>query len=141
MAERAKRTWGNESRQTAEVMLAKKKVTLTAFILVAGFFVAWTPYAAVSFYSAFVKPEYISPSAATVAAIFAKISVIFNPTVYFFRSEKFRKTIKELFKPKRKQLRSTLLKEIPKMSEVASSAKDAFLYVISWDCNEKETRV
>lgn len=100
MAERAKQKWGRKARQTAEALLARKKVVFTAFILMASFFAAWTPYAAVSFYSAFFNPEHISPLAATIPSILAKSSLLFNPIVYFFRYKKFRKGVFHLFKTK-----------------------------------------
>ena len=97
MTKRAKQNWGKDAQQTAEVMLAKKKSVLVAFIMMVSFFVAWTPYAAVSFYSAFFRPVSTSPWATSVPAIFAKSSVFFNPIVYFFRYKKFRKAAKQLF--------------------------------------------
>ncbi|KAJ7372932.1 hypothetical protein OS493_015388 [Desmophyllum pertusum] len=39
MTEKAKRQWGKEVQQTRGIMLALKKVTFTAFILIASFFV------------------------------------------------------------------------------------------------------
>ena len=97
MAERSQVQWGKEASQTIEVVLAKKKVVFTAFILMASFFLAWTPYAVVSFLSAFGEAKSIPPLAATVSDIFAKSSIIYNPVVYFFRYKKFRKGIKEIF--------------------------------------------
>ncbi|XP_078354508.1 visual pigment-like receptor peropsin [Oculina patagonica] len=98
MAKRGKRKWGNEAHQTLEVVLGQKKVALTAFIIVAGFFVVWTPYGVVSFYLAFGKPEHISPLASTIPAIFAKTSVFLNPIIYVIRYKRFRKGVKKLFK-------------------------------------------
>lgn len=98
MVKRAKREWGNEAQQTLEVVLGKKKVAVTGFIMIASFIVAWTPYGVVSFYIAFGKAEYISPLVSTIPAIFAKTSVILNPIVYVIRYKRFREAVKKLFK-------------------------------------------
>ena len=98
MAKRGKHDWGNEAQQTLDVVLGRKKVALTAFIMMASFFVAWTPYGVVSFYLAFGQPKYISPLASTIPAIFAKTSVFLNPIVYVIRYKRFREGVKKLFK-------------------------------------------
>ena len=98
MEKRGKRNWGNEAQETLEIVLGKKKVALTAFMIIASFFVVWTPYAIVSFYLAFVKPEYISPLSSTIPAIFAKTSVFLNPIIYVIRYKRFREGVKKLFK-------------------------------------------
>ena len=95
---RGKREWGNEAQETLEIVLGKKKVAFTAFIIIVCFFVVWTPYAIVSFYLAFGKPEYISPLASTIPSIFAKTSVFLNPIIYVIRYKRFRKGVKRLFK-------------------------------------------
>ena len=98
MAKRAKRKWNDEAQQTLEVLLARKRAVWTGFIMVVGFVVVWTPYAIVSFYAAFFKPQSISPLVATIPAMFAKTSTLFNPIVYVIRYKRFRKGVKKLFK-------------------------------------------
>ena len=98
MMQISKETWGREALQTMEVVLWRKKVVLTALILMASFLVVWTPYAVVSLYSAFGEPGYLSPLTATIPAIFAKTSVLLNPIVYFIRYKRFREGMKKIFK-------------------------------------------
>ncbi|XP_078384786.1 rhodopsin-like [Oculina patagonica] len=97
MVKRGKREWGKGAQQTSEVVLGRKKVALTAVIMIASFIVVWTPYGVVSFYLAFGKPKYISPLASTIPAIFAKTSVFLNPIVYVIRYKRFREGVKKLF--------------------------------------------
>ena len=98
MAKRAKRQWNDEAQQTLELLGARKRAGWTGFIMVASFVVVWTPYAIVSFYAAFFKPQSISPLVATIPAMFAKTSTLFNPIVYVIRYKRFRKVVKKLFK-------------------------------------------
>ncbi|KAL9982224.1 hypothetical protein ACROYT_G011038 [Oculina patagonica] len=98
MVKRGKREWGKGAQQTSEVMLGRKKVALTGFIMIASFIVVWTPYGVVSFYLAFGKPTYISPLTSTIPAIFAKTSVFLNPIVYVIRYKRFREGVKKLIK-------------------------------------------
>ena len=98
MAKRAKRQWNDEAQQTLDILVARKRAGWTGFIMVASFVVVWTPYAIVSFYSAFFKPQSISPLVATVPAMFAKTSTLVNPIVYVIRYKRFRKGVRKLFK-------------------------------------------
>ena len=98
MAKRAKRRWSNKAQQTLEVVRARKKTVLTGFIMIASFFVVWTPYAVVSFCAAFGKLQSIPPLATTIPAMFAKTSMLLNPIIYVIRYKRFREGIKKLFK-------------------------------------------
>lgn len=98
MAKRAKSKWNDEAQQTLEILLARKRVFWTGLIMVASFVVVWTPYAIVSFYAAFGKPQSIPPLAATIPALFAKTSTVLNPIIYVIRYKRFRKGVKKLFK-------------------------------------------
>lgn len=46
------------------------------------FILAWTPYAVVSMYSAFINPDHITPLRATLPAMFAKSSFILSSMFY-----------------------------------------------------------
>ncbi|XP_072553087.1 opsin 7, group member b [Salminus brasiliensis] len=58
-----------------------------------GFLVAWSPYAAVSMWAAFVNPDMVPPVAFAFAAMFAKSSTIYNPMVYLGFKPNFRKSL------------------------------------------------
>ncbi|XP_078111302.1 opsin 7, group member b [Sander vitreus] len=58
-----------------------------------GFLTAWSPYAIVSMWAAFVKPTTVPPMAFALAAIFAKSSTLYNPIVYLVFKPNFRKSL------------------------------------------------
>ena len=97
MEKRSRRNCGKKSQQTLETVLAKKRLTLTTFIMVVSFLIVWSPYAALSFYRAFWKPVTLSHSVSTAPSIFAKTSLFINPVTYFIRYKRFRKGVKKLF--------------------------------------------
>lgn len=97
MTARSKQLCGRGARETIEVLMAKKRVVLTAFILMLVFCICWTPYTVVSLYSAFSETDSMTPLVSTISSISAKSSVLLNPVVYFLRYKKFRKAIKKLF--------------------------------------------
>jgi hypothetical protein len=69
-------------------------------MMISGFLLAWSPYACVSFISAFGNPQLISPLLATLPALFAKSQVIWNPIIYVAFNKNFRS---KLFKNKAKK--------------------------------------
>lgn len=58
-----------------------------------GFLGAWSPYAVVAMWAAFVDSTIIPPFAFALAAIFAKSSTIYNPVVYLLFKPNFRKSL------------------------------------------------
>ncbi|XP_062871851.1 opsin 7, group member b [Trichomycterus rosablanca] len=59
-----------------------------------GFLVAWSPYAAVSMWAAFVDPDSVPPLAFMMAAVFAKSSTLYNPVIYLGFKPNFRKSLR-----------------------------------------------
>lgn len=55
--------------------------------------VAWTPYAIVSLYSAFISTEEIEPILTTLPSIFAKSSMLWPTVLYIWSNRKIRKLI------------------------------------------------
>ncbi|XP_017553679.1 opsin 7, group member b isoform X1 [Pygocentrus nattereri] len=72
----------------AQTLIAKLSVAVCI-----GFLVAWSPYAAVSMWAAFVNPNMVPPVAFAFAAIFAKSSTLYNPMVYLGFKPNFRKSL------------------------------------------------
>ena len=75
-------------RQRVELKIAKT-TCLTIFM----FSVAWTPYAVVAMISAFGDAELVTPLAILLPAIFAKLSIIYNPIIYTLSHPVFKKVI------------------------------------------------
>lgn len=59
-----------------------------------GFLIAWSPYAAVSMWAAFVNPKAVPPLAFATAAVFAKSSTLYNPLVYLGFKPNFRRSLR-----------------------------------------------
>ncbi|KAK3547696.1 hypothetical protein QTP86_026942 [Hemibagrus guttatus] len=58
-----------------------------------GFLLAWSPYAAVSMWAAFVNPDAVPPIVFAMAAVFAKSSTLYNPLVYLGFKPNFRRSL------------------------------------------------
>ncbi|XP_060084025.1 melanopsin-B-like [Ylistrum balloti] len=78
-----------------ENMLKREiKVIKTMFILVCAFIVSWLPYSAISLYAVFDDVT-INPVLGMLPALFAKASVIWNPIIYMFINQSYKKVLKE----------------------------------------------
>lgn len=93
MTKNAQKIWGTNAAATLETVKASWKMAKIGMIMVFGFFFAWTPYAVVSFYAAFVSAEDVSIVVAAIPAIFAKTSTLYNPIIYFFTYKSFRESL------------------------------------------------
>lgn len=61
------------------------KLSVTLFISICVFLMAWLPYALVALIAQFGNRDVIGPFATSVCAVLAKSSVVLNPIVYSFR--------------------------------------------------------
>lgn len=93
----AKALWGNEDMATRQSYIAQVKVARQVFILTGMFLFAWTPYALMSFLSV---THVIEPNDkdSVLPATFAKMSIVYNPLIYFFTFKRFRKKSIQLLK-------------------------------------------
>jgi hypothetical protein len=57
---------------------------------IAGFGIAWTPYALVAMISAFVGSDIIPPMGALLPAIFAKTSMVWSTLFYIFSNKQIK---------------------------------------------------
>ncbi|XP_066515171.1 opsin 7, group member b [Hoplias malabaricus] len=89
------------SRQAVQQHVSPQNKILNAQTLIVklsvavciGFLFAWSPYAAVSMWAAFVDPNSVPPVAFAIAAMFAKSSTLYNPLVYLGFKPNFRKSL------------------------------------------------
>ncbi|TRY99453.1 hypothetical protein DNTS_022996 [Danionella cerebrum] len=89
------------SQQAVQQHVSPQTKTTNAHILIVklsvavciGFLTAWSPYAVVAMWAAFVEPVKVPPFAFALAAIFAKSSTIYNPVVYLIFKPNFRKSL------------------------------------------------
>ncbi|OWF49303.1 visual pigment-like receptor peropsin [Mizuhopecten yessoensis] len=79
-----------------ENMLKREiKVIKTMFILVCAFVFSWLPYSAISLYAVFDDVTKVNPVLGMLPALFAKASVIWNPIIYMFINQSYKKVLKE----------------------------------------------
>lgn len=93
MTRNAEKLWGANAAATVETIQASWKMAKIALVMVIGFFFAWTPYAAVSFYAAFGFAEDIPTLLAAFPSLLAKTSNFYNPIIYFFLYKSFRESL------------------------------------------------
>ncbi|XP_017703170.1 PREDICTED: opsin-5 [Rhinopithecus bieti] len=65
------------------------KLTKVAMLICAGFLVAWIPYAVVSVWSAFGRPDSIPIQLSVVPTLLAKSAAMYNPIIYQVIDYKF----------------------------------------------------
>ncbi|XP_021354910.1 melanopsin-like [Mizuhopecten yessoensis] len=72
------------------------KVIKTIFLLIAAFIVSWLPYSGLVFITMFYPYKSIHPVLATVPALFAKSSIIWNPVIYLMTNTTFKRAVVKL---------------------------------------------
>ncbi|KAK5853219.1 hypothetical protein PBY51_007025 [Eleginops maclovinus] len=79
------RTYQSIQSNDLQYRSVEKRITLMALMISSGFFIAWTPYVAVSYWSMFHSREqgHMSPFISMLPCLFAKSSTVFNPFIYF----------------------------------------------------------
>ena len=89
--------WGVEDVATKQTYIAQVKVARQLLILTGMFLFAWTPYAVMSFLSAtkIIEPDKLTSD---IPALFAKMSNVYNPLIYFFTFKRLRRRSVQLFK-------------------------------------------
>ncbi|XP_071455747.1 rhodopsin-like [Hetaerina americana] len=86
------RTASHRSGARSSNAVRTAEVILTLVLL---FLISWTPYTVVSMIGQFGDVERVTPWAATLPAIFAKASVIYNPIVYGLSHPHFRSSVRQ----------------------------------------------
>ncbi|XP_077147652.1 opsin-5 [Ranitomeya variabilis] len=74
----------NQNNHTLEM-----KLTKVAMLICAGFLIAWIPYAVVSIWSAFGKPDSVPIEFSVVPTLLAKSAAMYNPIIYQVIDYKF----------------------------------------------------
>ncbi|XP_070577997.1 pinopsin-like [Ptychodera flava] len=86
-------TWCSRVARTRERKLAR-----TSAFMVIAFVVCWTPYAVTALVALFGSPFRVSMLMEILSGIFAKSSAVCNPIIYFFQSEKYRRSLQKMFR-------------------------------------------
>lgn len=93
-------------------------------MMVAGFLLAWSPYACVSLISAFGNPQSITPLMATLPALFAKSQVIWNPIIYVAFNKNFRSKLFNKSKKPREDVSRSIEMNQQQQSKKLSTGRD-----------------
>ena len=97
MSNDAESLWGTDGVATRQSYIAQVKVARQLVLLTGMFLFAWTPYAVMSFLSVTAVVNF-GGQASMFPALFAKMSYIYNPLVYYFTFKRLRKRSLQLFK-------------------------------------------
>ncbi|XP_071107209.1 parapinopsin-like [Haliotis cracherodii] len=89
--------WDMTSRVARKNLRLERKLFKTCFLMVCIFVFSWLPYAIVSFMSAFGNSGDITPLMATLPALVAKCSGLWNPVIYIATNAQFRNAFYKLF--------------------------------------------
>ncbi|XP_070557899.1 visual pigment-like receptor peropsin [Ptychodera flava] len=81
--------WNPESAE--KNLKVQKSFFKMVFIIAMAYLISWTPYSVVALMSTFGDPKYISATSATIPAILAKTSIIYNPIIYVVMNRNFRR--------------------------------------------------
>ncbi|KAI8424366.1 hypothetical protein MSG28_002894 [Choristoneura fumiferana] len=96
------------SRHVKEQVKRKAEIKLAALVIVviALFFVSWTPYAIVALLGIFGKKDLITPIVSMIPALFCKTAACINPFIYIITHPKFRKEFSKLLSKEKSRRRS-----------------------------------
>ncbi|XP_041971319.1 opsin Rh3-like isoform X2 [Aricia agestis] len=93
-----------QTKRKAEVKLA-----VLVIVVIALFFVSWTPYAVVALLGIFGQKHLITPTTSMIPALFCKTAACINPFIYIITHPKFRKELQKLlFKDKSRRMGGTV---------------------------------
>lgn len=90
LSSEAEAIWGVDHMATRQSYLAQVRVSRQLVILTGMFILAWTPYALMSVLSVTNLVD-SNKRAKSLPALFAKMSYVYNPLVYFFTFKRLRK--------------------------------------------------
>ncbi|XP_068631005.1 opsin, ultraviolet-sensitive-like [Battus philenor] len=93
-----------KAKRKAEIKLARLVI-----VVIALFFISWTPYAIVALLGIFGKKHLITPTASMIPALFCKTAACINPFIYIITHPKFRKELQKIiYRDKSKRMSGTL---------------------------------
>ncbi|XP_026496937.1 opsin, ultraviolet-sensitive-like isoform X1 [Vanessa tameamea] len=87
---------------------AELKLAVLVIVVIALFFVSWTPYAIISLLGIFGKRDVITPITSMIPALFCKTAACINPFIYIITHPKFKKELQKLlFRDKSRRMMGT----------------------------------
>lgn len=99
-----------------------------AVLISIGFICCWTPYGLVSLWSIFRDSSTIPPEVSLLPCMFAKSSTVYNPVIYYFFSQSFKREVNQL----------SWLCLCCKPCKVSNTISDNNIYMVSASIKPKE---
>ncbi|XP_008396501.1 opsin 8, group member b isoform X1 [Poecilia reticulata] len=84
------------SNHIPNIVKLHRRLLIIAVLISVGFVVCWTPYGLVSLWSVLNDSSKIPPEVSLLPCMFAKSSTVYNPLIYYFFSQSFKKEVKQL---------------------------------------------
>nr|BBH84660.2 Xenopsin [Ambigolimax valentianus] len=113
--------WDLNSRVAKKNLAIEKKMLRTSVLIVLSFICFWTPYAAVSFITAFFGAEHISAIFASIPPVVAKCQGLMDPVIYVASNKQVRTEVLKML-PCR-VLQEQLLKRISRSTKELESVE------------------
>ncbi|XP_061493677.1 vertebrate ancient opsin-like [Rhineura floridana] len=76
----------------------ERQVTRMVVIMILAFLICWSPYAAFSVLVTACPSIQLDPRLAAIPAFFSKTATVYNPLIYVFMNNQFRKCLVQLFR-------------------------------------------
>ncbi|MEQ2168008.1 hypothetical protein GOODEAATRI_009922, partial [Goodea atripinnis] len=99
-----------------------------AVLISIGFIGCWAPYGLVSLWSVLNDSSKIPPEVSLLPCMFAKSSTVYNPLIYYFFSQSFKREVKQL----------SWLCLGSKPCQVSNSVNTNNIYMVSVNVRSKE---
>ncbi|XP_028253561.1 opsin 8, group member b [Parambassis ranga] len=84
------------SHRIPNIVKLHRRLLVIAVLISVGFICFWTPYGLVSLWSVFHDSSTIPPVVSLLPCMFAKSSTVYNPLIYYFFSQSFKREVKQL---------------------------------------------
>uniref|UniRef100_A0A8C6YG81 G-protein coupled receptors family 1 profile domain-containing protein n=1 Tax=Naja naja TaxID=35670 RepID=A0A8C6YG81_NAJNA len=96
------------------VQKPERQVARMVVIMILAFLICWTPYAAFSILVTSHPSIELDPRLAAIPAFFSKTATVYNPVIYVFMNNQFRKCLIRLFRCNGQETTDTNMNQISK---------------------------
>ncbi|XP_029966710.1 opsin 8, group member b [Salarias fasciatus] len=83
----------NNCNRIPNILKLHRRLFIIAVLISTGFIGCWSPYGLVSLWSVFHDSSSIPPEVSLLPCMFAKSSTVYNPMIYYFFSQSFKREV------------------------------------------------
>ncbi|XP_038141952.1 opsin 8, group member b [Cyprinodon tularosa] len=116
------------NKHVPNIIKLHRRLLIIAVLISAGFIGCWAPYGLVSLWSILNDSSKIPPEVSLLPCMFAKSSTVYNPLIYYFFSQSFKREVKQL----------SWLCRGSNPCRVTDSVNDNNIYMVSANIKSKE---